>query len=1028
MYITSKYPEAFRHIQFSPEEWDREPFLSDGDTESGVFTLGRDSLPASPTQVGTFTLGMDPLPASPTDVGTSGTSGTSGEPAVTECPAASLAAEEVAEPTLATAGVPEPSITLVAIQSSLEIFGEEPVLPGQVGVASEEATVTGSPRSGFAAEGDNPPATPSPQCGYPALAARAGNPEADTGALEFITALPCAGVIFADVETTGLTPYSKPVKVPRRVVADASLRLRVVTLGFFDGEDFRTAAFDLDALSETAALSLVDAVLRQRMLVGHNLTFDLGWLRHRWSLGHPGEPVPQPEYAFDTMLWVRLLRPETSVETGGFRLADLLAESAGETLDKQFQKPVNWVPPTLSPESLDYARRDVTALRDWLEITLPGVSRLDGRLLDVARAPVETLTRELPGMFQPDDAETLNELVETWLQTPNMLSSLFLRGQPFSSAAVHEYVASQTGHIETAAAALVALEPLLEPYHLALGNPNAGTPAALHTALADAFTRRGLRLGRTKKTDRPQIGVKDLRASGATRNPETLLLYTPWKTINDAKRRVKMALEYARFAETDGRIHPNFSPAAATARLTCSEPNMQQVPGDKAFRAFVRGNGESRIIACDVSALDVRVGAALAVRTQRLLRENPGRALEAMLRENYPGSDFNEFLRASHSQFGRIQELWDAAKQSGWSSCRQETPPHPLWALLSAQEALEAAMDGAQSSILERLAAIQEANSTEEHRFSLIEARAVLEEDREFRPYGPEYVEARDALLRMRLENAFHQIFRLEEADGAYSSLRQAFRMGVDIHSWTAARLKGWDAAARFAGCRHPEEYAEANEALKAELGKTRNLGKVANLALMYGMGTDGFLHYCKATWDMHFIEDDETHLDAAAQRELALSRARELRLQWLEAYPEIQLFSAVTEMQGRFYPRMSNWQTESGRKILRQGPRWFTRTLTGRPVYAASRFAAMNYPNQGTGSDILLMTKYRLHRDNPEVFGCLVNQVHDELVLETPGDKAPEHARILEGTLLACGESLLSPYGVPMKAETVIAEVWTKG
>lgn len=53
---------------------------------------------------------------------------------------------------------------------------------------------------------------------------------------------------------------------------------------------------------------------------------------------------------------------------------------------------------------------------------------------------------------------------------------------------------------------------------------------------------------------------------------------------------------------------------------------------------------------------------------------------------------------------------------------------------------------------------------------------------------------------------------------------------------------------------------------------------------------------------------------------------------------------------------------------------------------------------------------------------------MHDELVMETPGGKAEEYAHILEDTLQACGDALLGPYRVPMKAETVIADVWTKG
>lgn len=854
-------------------------------------------------------------------------------------------------------------------------------------------------------------------------------------------------VLYVDTETTGLTPASTQVKARLSVPVNRELRMRILTIGWEYWEpieneyQFRTIVLDLDKESPIFIFRILDAVLRRWALVGHNLTFDLNWMRHTWkSMSEDANVFPPcPEYAVDTLLLARLLVPEVHTFQGGFALNDLFndylqnstpisgsalstktmsshsadeylefADSADNdddgnlsnaeeavqgALDKQYQKPVNWIVRDIPEEALEYARMDVQALYDWLRYTCLSSSEtsVESWISECVAEPYKTLkgtwpeeyTRKNP-LYASNEIEFLENTVQTWLQVPRMLSDWFIRGQPFSEASVNEYKLEQNENFLASVDNIIEVFPELEDYRLPLSNLGKGIKADMRAAIGEALSSTGLRLARTEKTGAFKIGAKDLQGAEITRNPEALKFYKPWKTLNKIKRRVKMAEAYADYARLDGRIHPLFSPATATARLSCSEPNMQQVPSDSDFRAFVNNTGYSKIVASDVSALDVRVGAALSVRLQYALKFGQGLSsrerVEAIIRYNRYGNK-----RIPAHKLHQLQDILESAL----ARVNSITIPYSLDEMVVQQKDFESKQGTTDFDV---------------------------------------YLESRTKLQEMRLSNALWQIRRNLESDNAYSSLRAAFRYGVDIHSWTAAKMQGIDVEKRFQACSTPEEFAEQNHILKTELGDFRKLGKVANLALLYGMGTEGFLLYCKSNWDIHFLPDDTSGMSEDEQWEHAMSEARLLRLQWLDAYPEVELMSLVTEFQNQVYPKYDCIIRKNGKSIERYSPVWMTHTLTGRPITASSKFAALNYPNQGTGSDILMAAVESLRKNYPDTYAMIINQVHDELVLESPIETAAENARLLENAIQESGTKLLGPYGVPMKVETVISDCWQKG
>jgi len=74
---------------------------------------------------------------------------------------------------------------------------------------------------------------------------------------------------------------------------------------------------------------------------------------------------------------------------------------------------------------------------------------------------------------------------------------------------------------------------------------------------------------------------------------------------------LKTCLEHA--AEHDGRIHPKlFQLGAETGRYTCSDPNLQQVPGKEEFRKLFIPSDGHLLISGDWSAIELRTMASLS--------------------------------------------------------------------------------------------------------------------------------------------------------------------------------------------------------------------------------------------------------------------------------------------------------------------------------------------------------------------------------------------------------------------------------
>ncbi|MGB9804376.1 DNA polymerase [Desulfofundulus sp.] len=204
----------------------------------------------------------------------------------------------------------------------------------------------------------------------------------------------------------------------------------------------------------------------------------------------------------------------------------------------------------------------------------------------------------------------------------------------------------------------------------------------------------------------------------------------------------------------------------------------------------------------------------------------------------------------------------------------------------------------------------------------------------------------------------------------------EAYRKGLDLHTMTAAMTAGVS----------PEQVTK----------EMRQRAKACNFGMIYGMSARTFQQYAKTSYGVDMSEEE-----AAALREA-----------FFRAYPGV---AAWHRRQKAFAQANRFVRTVSGRK--RKWPEGKDLPIT----------QAYNTPDQGTGADILKTAMFYIYRD---LFfrgwedAVIVNSVHDEIILECPGDLAEEVAGLVKAGMEAAWYDLMGDE-VPIEAEPVVGTSW---
>jgi DNA polymerase-1 len=428
-------------------------------------------------------------------------------------------------------------------------------------------------------------------------------------------------ILVLDVETTQLTAFASPLPQGKSAKIgtghtlakykaeyggdlDTTPRCRIITYGC--ALTGLSLAYDLDLFAcKNERQPLIDA-LAGKILIGHNLLFDLAWL---CTLDPRASELPQ--FVLCTMLVTRFFAAQALVDAHenplnaplikkygkpeGFvgTSLDVVGQLAGEDpLDKGFQHPRNWMLENLSPGHLDYCVGDVVTpavVLKWLSRSGDDIRAICDRLTDNAQA------------------KTLDASIRT-------LAAMHGRGMPFSAEDAERLKVEYSTRLAAQAHALAQASPLLAPFETTFKNPGAGLSADIKDAFVWALWDRGVKAPETAKGEVSLNADALLLAQGAE-NAQDIL--EPWRGVQDAGKKYSFAAEWQTLARVDGRVHPLIGINTVTGRMSSQMPNSQNMPRAAELRALVKARPGHEIVAIDYPQIELRIAAAIAVRTMR---------------------------------------------------------------------------------------------------------------------------------------------------------------------------------------------------------------------------------------------------------------------------------------------------------------------------------------------------------------------------------------------------------------------------
>jgi DNA polymerase-1 len=349
-----------------------------------------------------------------------------------------------------------------------------------------------------------------------------------------------------DTETTELDPY----KGDMRLVQMSSGRQTYV----FDMLPFRING----GLSENADLEPLRRLLANvsSTKILHNAKFDAKWIRHELGceIGNP----------FDTYLASVLIAAGESERRHS--LADVAQFFTGTVLDKTEQIS-DWSVAELSSSQVEYAARDAAIL-------LPIREKLEERLQNDSLKEVSKLEFECVSPIAEMELNGFGVDCDAW------------RAQ---LATVKKAADKAADELQDMLSAGVAQASLFGRAEINLDSQQQVTDALLNLGIPMPESTRAWQLQPLAEKYPVVAKLLEYRAvqKSATSFGENFLEYVEPKT---------------------GRIHADFRQIGApTGRFSCSNPNLQQIPHDDAYRkCFRAGEGRTLVIA-DYSQIELRI-------------------------------------------------------------------------------------------------------------------------------------------------------------------------------------------------------------------------------------------------------------------------------------------------------------------------------------------------------------------------------------------------------------------------------------
>jgi DNA polymerase-1 len=416
------------------------------------------------------------------------------------------------------------------------------------------------------------------------------------GRQQDVIRLDLRAVLGCDIETAPLDAGLSTEERKRQALDPRTGRLRLVQLAAEDVDPDTgapvTVAFIIDASACPEWATVLGPVLTNpdTRVVFHNAKFDLTWLLAA------GVTVGR---VADTMLMSQVLDAGEhlgGLHRGFFTLAAVAERELGEHLNKDEQLS-DWSAPVLSDAQLRYAAMDAAVL-------LPLYHRLTERLADA-------------GLTETAVLECAAVPAVAWLEWV---------GAPFQ---VEPWLARSDAEMARTIALESEIVALLTE---ALGaNTLFGRQVNLDSPVQvkDALAQLGIVVTSTDE---------EALAAVADRHPVVpkLLAYR-----EAAKLATTYGVEYVTNVHpVTARIHASYRHiGAATGRMSCTAPNLQQVPRDPVYRACFRPEPGRVLVKADLSLIELCVAAELSGDTRMIGAITDGQDLHRLTAAALFGKD-----------------------------------------------------------------------------------------------------------------------------------------------------------------------------------------------------------------------------------------------------------------------------------------------------------------------------------------------------------------------------------------------------
>ncbi|WP_457642268.1 bifunctional 3'-5' exonuclease/DNA polymerase [Persephonella sp.] len=197
----------------------------------------------------------------------------------------------------------------------------------------------------------------------------------------------------------------------------------------------------------------------------------------------------------------------------------------------------------------------------------------------------------------------------------------------------------------------------------------------------------------------------------------------------------------------------------------------------------------------------------------------------------------------------------------------------------------------------------------------------------------------------------------------------KAFSEGKDLHRFTASLILGKD-------------YDQINK-------EERQMAKAINFGLIYGISPRSLMEYARNSYGV----------------DISLNDAQQFHAKFFDVYKGFK-----------------QWH-DKVKDYLKNHNKMTVYTLLGRKMVVRRFTEAVNFPIQGTGSDLLKTAVVFFGKLKGNKEAGIVNLVHDEIVVESEESTVEEIKDILSESMLRAGKILLKK--VPVEFEVEIVETW---